>query len=80
MSRVVTLRLPDEVYEKFRRWAQADSRPISNLIQTAALRHIEEKEMVAPEEMEPISRDSRLVAKLRRGSRAARLRQGRMVG
>ena len=80
MSRTVTLRLPDEVYRLFDRCAKADHRPISNLIQTAAVRHLEEAALVSPAEMREIAGNGPLVRKLRRGSTAARERRGRMVG
>ncbi|MEK7767533.1 MAG: CopG family transcriptional regulator [bacterium] len=80
MSRVVTLRLPDEVYELFRSRAKADNRPLSNLIETAAIRHLQEEELVAPEEMREILADRSLVRRLRQGSKDARAGKGRLVG
>ena len=79
MSRVVTLRLDDDVYELFRSRAKADNRPLSNLIETAAVRHLQEQEMVAPEEMSGILANRPLVRNLRRGSADARARRGRFV-
>lgn len=80
MSRVVTLRLDDEVYELFRSRAKADNRPVSNLIETAAVRHLREQEDVEPEEMREILANTSLVRRLRRGSRDARAGRGRLVG
>ena len=46
MSKTVTLRLDDKVYERFKNLAADDNRPLSNYIETAALRFIEENEYV----------------------------------
>ena len=80
MSRVVTLRLDEDVYELFRSRARADNRPLSNLIETAAVRHLREQEDVAPEEMREILANRPLVHSLRRGSADARAKRGRLVG
>jgi hypothetical protein len=80
MSRIVTLRLADEVYELFHSRARADNRPISNLIETAAVRHLTEHELVGREEMDAIRADRSLVRRLRQGSRDAHARRGRLIG
>ena len=80
MSKTVTLRLPDEVYELFKARAIADNRPISNLIETAAVRHLQEHDLVEADEMNAILANRGLVRRLRRGSRDAHARRGRMVG
>ena len=43
MSKTVTLRLDEETYEEFREAAKAQRRPLSNLIQTAALLKIRDR-------------------------------------
>jgi len=80
MSRVVTLRLDDDVYELFRSRARADNRPLSNLIETAAVRHLREQEVVEPEEMREILDNKPLMRALKRGSADARGKRGRFVG
>ena len=40
MSKTVTLRLNDSIYKKSRDLAEDDNRPLSNFIETAALRFI----------------------------------------
>jgi predicted transcriptional regulator len=54
MSRIVTLRLPDETYEQFRTLAEWENRPLSNFIETAALRYVETEQFVDEFEMEEI--------------------------
>ncbi len=79
MPKTITLRLSDQVYKAFLGYAQADNRPISNLITTAALRHLEECSLSSPSEMEDILSDKRLVARLKAGSKAAHLKRGRFA-
>ncbi len=42
MAKVITLRLNDEVYNTFKTIAEQENGPISNFIETAALRYINE--------------------------------------
>ena len=77
--KTITLRLPGSVYEAFHGYAEADNRPISNLIETAALRHLEECSLASPVEMEDLLSDQRLLSRIKAGSKAARLRRGRFV-
>jgi len=51
MAKTVTLRLDDEVYSVFLEAAKAENRPLSNLIETAALSHIREQQFVDDAEM-----------------------------
>ena len=79
MSKTVTLRLDDRVYEEFRRAAKAENRSISDLIETAALSRLREQQFVDDAEMADILANERLVARLREGSAQARARRGRFV-
>jgi len=79
MSKTVTLRLNDETYEFFRAAASAQNRPLSNLIETAALAQIREEQFVDDHEMAGIRADERLQARLKKGSKAAAERKGRFV-
>ena len=79
MPKTITLRLADRVYESFRGYAEADNRPISTLIETAALKHLEECSLVSPSEMSSILADRDLVSRLKTGSDAARRKKGRFV-
>jgi predicted transcriptional regulator len=47
MAKTVTLRLDDEVYDLFVAAAKAENRPLSNLIETAALSRIREQRFVS---------------------------------
>jgi predicted transcriptional regulator len=79
MSQTVTLRLDDAVYQKFKGLAVNDNRPLSNFIQTAALRFVEEHEVVDEYEMAEIRENSALNGSLKSGLRDAKAKRGRFV-
>ena len=79
MSKTVTLRLKDDVYNAFLEAALAENRPLSNLIETAAISKIREQQFVDDFEMAEILADRNLVKRIKQGSREARLRKGRFA-
>ena len=79
MPKTITLRLSEENYERFLRFAEADNRPISNAIETLALRQLEELFFVDPYEMEKILADDGLVKRLRAGHEQAVRQKGRFI-
>jgi predicted transcriptional regulator len=79
MSKTVTLRLDDELYQKFKALAKVDNRPISNFIETAALRFIEERELADEFEMKDFRENVDLNRSLKRGLRDAKEGRGRFV-
>ncbi len=80
MSKTVTLRLDDDVYAELKEAAVAQRRPLSNLIENAALMKVREERFVDDAEMAEILADERLMARLRKGSRQAQKRKGRFIG
>ena len=80
MPKTITLRLQDEVYKKLNRAAIEDNRSIANLIETLALRKLEEELLVDDFEMEEIFSNTALLKKLERGHIHAKEKKGRMVG
>jgi predicted transcriptional regulator len=79
MSKTVTLRLKDDVYKTLVEAALAENRPLSNLIETAAIAKIREKQFVDDSEMAEIHADRELVKRIKQGSREAKMRKGRFV-
>ena len=79
MTRTVTLRLAQEVYEKLREAAAAEGRTLSNLIETAALERIRERQLVDDEEMSEILGNDALLGRLKTGSQQAHQRKGNFV-
>jgi predicted transcriptional regulator len=80
MPKIITIRLRDATYRELKRRAEAANRAISNHIETAALRYVREADFVSEDEMAGILADEALVRRLRRGSREAKARKGRLVG
>lgn len=79
MSKTVTMRVPDSVYEIMRTMAERENRPLSNFIETATLRYIEEQQTVDEFEMRELAADAALNANLERGQADAQARRGRFV-
>ena len=79
MSRTVTLRLPDDTYERFRTLAERENRPLSNFIETAAFRYVETELFVDEFEMQEIQGSVELTRGLKRGVEDAEAGRGRFV-
>lgn len=79
MSKTVTLRLEERIYEELKEAAEAQRRPLSNLIEHAALLNIREEQFVDDIEMAGIRSNDRLLKRLREGCQQAQKRQGRFV-
>ena len=76
MSKTVTLRLDDRLYKRFRKLAERDNRPLSNFIETAALRFVESEQFVDEFEMAEIRANKTLNQSLKRGMADAGARRG----
>jgi hypothetical protein len=79
MAKTVTLRLEEEVYNVFLKAAKAENRPLSNLIETAALSRIREQQFVDDAEMSEIMANENLMKRLKKGSRDAKMGKGRFI-
>jgi predicted transcriptional regulator len=79
MSRIVTLRIPDATYQRLRTLAERENRPVSNFIETAALRYVENDQFVDEFEMEEIQGNAALNRSLKRGIRDAKAGRGNFV-
>ena len=79
MPKTLTMRLDDETYETFVRAAQSERRSLANLVETAALRHIQESLFVDDAEMAEIISRPGLVKRLKAVSRDVQKQRGRFV-
>ncbi len=79
MSKTVTLRLDVVVYKRLRTLAERDNRPLSNFIETAALRFVESEQFVDEFEMEEIRANKVLNASLKQGLSDAKAKRGRLA-
>lgn len=80
MPKTITLRLEDNIYKKFKKIASEDNRSISNLIETLALKKLNEDMFVDDFEMQEIFSNEKLLNKLKKGHRDAKLKRGVLVG
>ena len=79
MSKTVTLRIDDSSYRLFKALSERENRPLSNYIETAVMRYIEENENVDEFEMAEIKGNAALNRGLKQGARDAKVRRGRFV-
>ena len=79
MSKTVTLRLSDDVYQLFRQSAENDNRTLSNFIVTATKYFIRQSELLNESEMEKIRGNMALGRSIRRGHAEAKAKQGQIV-
>ena len=79
MPKTVTLKLNEQVYNKFRGLAQQDNRSLANFIETAVLRYIEEVEYADEFEMAEINSNEKLNRSLKNGISDAEAKRGRFV-
>jgi uncharacterized protein (DUF1778 family) len=76
MSKTVTLRLDESVYSLFKGAAETENRPLSNFIETAALRFVRENETIDEFEMAEIRGNAPLNRSLKQGYRDAKHLRG----
>ena len=79
MSKTITLRLDESIYKKIKKHAQNDNRPLSNYIETATIRYMEQSDLLDEFEMNPIFGDKGLIKTLRKGSCDAKNRKGQFI-
>jgi hypothetical protein len=75
----VTLRLPENRYRLFRKLADEENRSLSNFIETATMRHIEETEYADSAEIAEIRGSADLSKSIMRGHNDAQNKKGRFV-
>ena len=64
MSKTVTIRLDEDVYQTIKSAAQAEKRTISNLMTYAAVSYLESSSFVSDEEMREIAEDTDQIHRL----------------
>jgi hypothetical protein len=79
VSKTVTLRLDETVYQLFKDVAEQENRPISNFIETAVLRFLREHESISEFELAEIRGNAELNQSLKRGHQDAKIRRGKFV-
>lgn len=79
MSKTVTIRIDDNTYKQFKGHADAENRSLSNFIETATLKYIEETDFADEFETAEIMENESLKERLKKGHRDAEGRRGGFV-
>lgn len=79
VTKTVTMRLPMDVYQKIHSMAKEDNRPISNYLETIALRYIEQESLMDEFEMKEILQNKKLISRLKKAHANAKNGEGRFV-
>ncbi len=79
MHKTISLRLNESILEKFKLFAEIENRSLSNFIETAALRYVEEVELMDELEEQNIIKNVDLLKRLKKGSLDAKKRKGKFV-
>ncbi|MGA7722935.1 MAG: hypothetical protein WCA84_17345 [Ignavibacteriaceae bacterium] len=77
MSKTITLRLSEENYRVYKKLAERDNRPISNFIQTAVKRFVEDTIFADEFEIKEIRNNKELNQSLKRGLSDMKSKKGR---
>ena len=79
MAKTITLRVADETYEKLMAAAKVERRSLSNMLETLALKKLEEEIFVDRIEMDEILSNKELMKRLQRGSKQVKAGKGSFV-
>ena len=79
MAKTITLRVADETYEKLMAAAKVERRSLSNMLETLALKKLEEEIFVDRIEMDEILTNKELMKRLQRGSKQVKAGKGSFV-
>lgn len=80
MSKTITLRISEEHYEAFKKYAQIENRKISNAIETLAMKQLKDAAFTDDLETAEILSDKALLERIKRGTKQAKEGKGRIVG
>lgn len=79
MSKTITLKLDENLYNKFRQIATSQNRSLANFIETSMIRFIEQNQLVDDYEMDEIRCNEELNTSLKRAIEDAKNRKGQFV-
>jgi predicted DNA-binding protein len=79
VTKTVTMRLPVNVYNQISSLAKEDNRPISNYLETIALRYIEQSTLVDEFEMKEIRENKSLLERIKKGHESVKKGRGRFA-
>ncbi|MDI6722673.1 MAG: ribbon-helix-helix protein, CopG family [Candidatus Aenigmarchaeota archaeon] len=80
MPKSVTIRLDDDAYKKFHERVAEENRSISSLIETLALKKLDEELFTGTFETAEILSNKPLLRRLKKGHQHAAQKKGRLLG
>ncbi len=80
MSKTITLRISEDHYEAFRKYAQTENRKISNAIETLAMKQLESAYFTDEIETAALLADEALLKRIKAGTAQAKVKKGCFVG
>jgi len=80
MPKTITLRVPDNVYDVFKKAATGERRSISNFIEYATLNYLVEETYIYDSEMQEILNDKHLINDLNKGLKDIDKGKVRIIG
>ncbi len=79
VTKTVTMRLPLNLYNQISTLAKEDNRPISNFLETIALRYMEQSSLMDEFEIKEIRENKQLTDRIKKGHESAKKGRGRFV-
>ena len=79
MTKTITLRLQENNYQRFKQLAKCDNRSISNFIENAALRFVEQEEYLDDFENDEILSNEELMSSIQRGYEESIEGKGKLI-
>ncbi|PJZ57998.1 CopG family transcriptional regulator [Leptospira barantonii] len=71
MSKTITLRIDDPIYDIFKKAAEGERRTISNFVENATIQYLTNEFYASDEEMDEILSNKQLVSSLKKGIKEA---------
>lgn len=79
MTKVITMRIDESLLKQFNNFAKLENRSLSNFIETATKKYINEIELTDDFETKEILEDKPLLKKIANGRKDAKARRGKFV-
>ena len=80
MSKTITMRIDDDIYQMFKKAAHGARRTISNFLEFATLSYLSQETYVSDSEMKEILKDKDLLRDLKHGDREIKEGRYKIVG
>lgn len=79
MTKIITMRVDESLLKKFNNYAKLENRSLSNFIETATRKYINEIELTDDLETKEFLEDKKLLKKIVNGRKDAKARRGKFV-